>query len=138
EELDILKSQNVTPSWGGARTLPYAAIYLTFLDGGEQQRAMQRKAFYDVARSWADWWQANWNGFGVDESLADARLPEPKEQPSFKRFLAGPNIKASGGKSGMILHALTNQSGPRGARPSEGFIKRIWGKPSVARHFRPV
>jgi peroxiredoxin len=79
------------------------AIYLTFLDGGEQQRAMQRKAFYSVAGSWANWWQANWNRFGVDESLADARLPEPKEQPTFKRFLAGPNIKASGGESGMTI-----------------------------------
>ena len=86
------------------------AIYLTFLDGGEQQRAMQRKAFYEVARGWADWWQANWNRFGVDQSLADPRLPQPKEQPLFKRFLTGPNIKVSGGESGMIVTPAETRS----------------------------
>jgi hypothetical protein len=83
-----------------------SAIFSTFLDGGELQRAMERKAFYEVARRWADWWKANWERFGNDPALADLRLPAPKEEPSFKRFLPGPNVKESGGESGVIVSPI--------------------------------
>jgi hypothetical protein len=80
-----------------------SAIFSTFLEGGNQQRAMERKAFYDVAQRWADWWKANWNRFVDDEALADVRLPAPKTEPSFNRFVTGSNIKESSGESGMIV-----------------------------------
>jgi len=83
-----------------------SAIFSTFLDGGELQRSMERKAFYEVTRRWADWWKANWERFGNDSALADVRLPALKEEPSFKRFLTGPNVKESGGESGVILSPI--------------------------------
>src|SRR5438876_10313456 len=86
------------------------AIYSTFLDGGEQQRAMERRAFDEVARRWAHWWKENSSRFVEDPALADARLPAPKEEPAFKRFLTGPNMKVSGGESGMIVTALEKGS----------------------------
>jgi peroxiredoxin len=89
-----------------------SAIFSTFLEVGDQQRAMERKAFYDVAQRWADWWKANWNRFLSDEALADVRLPAPKAEPSFKRFVTGANIKESGGESGMIVSAVET-GGPR-------------------------
>ena len=83
-----------------------SAIFSTFLEGGEQQRAMERKAYYEVALRWVDWWKTNWNRFVDDPTLADARLTAPKEELSFKRFLTGPNVKESGGQSGMILSPI--------------------------------
>jgi thiol-disulfide isomerase/thioredoxin len=82
------------------------AIFSTFLEGGEQQRAMERKAYYADALCWADWWKTNWNRFVDDPALADVRLPAPKEEPSFKRFLTGPNMKESSGESGMIVSPI--------------------------------
>ncbi len=87
-----------------------SAIFSTFLDGGEQQRALQQRAFDEVARRWADWWKANWNQFIDDPALADVGLPAPKEEPSFKRFLTGPNLKVSGGESGMIVSPVEKRS----------------------------
>ena len=87
-----------------------SAIFFTFLEGGEQQRAMERKAFYEVARRWADWWQANRERFGGDPTLADLRLPAPKEEPSFKRFLTGLSMKESGGQSGFIVSPIERGS----------------------------
>jgi thiol-disulfide isomerase/thioredoxin len=81
-------------------------IFHTFLDGGEQQRAMERKAFYEVAQRWAEWWKANWNRFVDDPALAEVRLPAPKEEPFLKRFLTGPDIKVSGGESGVIVSPI--------------------------------
>ena len=86
------------------------AIFSTFLDGGEQQRALERKAFYEVARRWADWWKNNGNQFVEDPALADVRLPAFQEEGSFKRFLTGPNMKVSGGESGVILTAVEKRS----------------------------
>jgi peroxiredoxin len=82
------------------------AIFSAFLDGGEQQRAMERKAFDEVARHWANWWNDNWSRFINEPTFADARLPAPKEEPSLKRFLTGPNMKVSEGEGGMIVSAL--------------------------------
>ena len=49
------------------------SIFSTFLDGGDQQRAMERKAFDEVARRWANWWKDNWSRFVDDPALADVR-----------------------------------------------------------------
>jgi peroxiredoxin len=83
-----------------------SVIFGTFLDGGEQQRAMERRAYDEVARRWADWWKDNSSRFVDDAALADVHLPAPKEDASLKRFLTGPNIKVSGGEGGMILSAI--------------------------------
>jgi peroxiredoxin len=82
------------------------AIFMTFLDGGEQQRALERKAFYEVASRWANWWKDNWSRFVDDPTLEDARLPALKDELSLKRFLTGPNMKVSDGVSGIIVTAL--------------------------------
>ena len=87
-----------------------SAIFSTFLDGGEQQRAMERKAFDEVARRWANWWKDNWSRFVEDPALVDVRLSAPKEEPSLKRFLTGPNMKVSGGESGMIVTPIEKGS----------------------------
>jgi beta-lactamase regulating signal transducer with metallopeptidase domain/thiol-disulfide isomerase/thioredoxin len=81
-------------------------IYQLFLDGGEPQRAAERKAFHDVASRWADWWKANHQRFVSDPALADAGLPpleasEPAAAPS--RILTGPNVKTSEGAEDMML-----------------------------------
>ena len=86
------------------------SIFSTFLDGADQQRAMERKAFDEVARRWANWWKDNWSRFVEDPALADVRLPAPKEEPSLKRFLTGPRMKVSGGESGMIVTAIEKGS----------------------------
>jgi len=86
------------------------AIFGTFLDGGEKQRALQRKAFDEVARRWADWWRGNWDRFVEDSTLADVQLPPVKEEPSFQRLLTGPNIKVSSGKSGIIVTPVEKRS----------------------------
>jgi peroxiredoxin len=86
------------------------AIFSTFLEGGDQQRAMERKAFYEVAKRWADWWKLNWNRFVDDGALADARLSPPNAALSFQRFLKGANIKESSGESGMIVSAVETRS----------------------------
>ena len=89
-----------------------SAILSTFLDGGEQQRALERRAFDDVARRWADWWHNNWKLLVNDPALADVRLPSPKDELSFKRFQAGANLKVSGGESGVIV-TPAEKRGPR-------------------------
>src|SRR6266516_2604114 len=86
------------------------SIFSTFLDGGDQQRAMERKAFDEVASRWANWWKDNWSRFVEDPALADVRLPALKEEPSLKRFLTGPSMKVSGGESGMIVTAIEKGS----------------------------
>ncbi len=78
-------------------------VFMTFLEGGEQQRAIEREAYYKVALAWADWWKTNWNRFVDEPSLADIHLPALKQEPSSKRFLTGPDIKASEGVQGAIL-----------------------------------
>jgi len=88
------------------------AIFSTFLDGGEQQRAMERRAFDEVARRWANWWKDNWRRLVEDPALADVWLPALKEDPSLKRFLTGPSMKVSGGESGMIVTAI-EKGGPK-------------------------
>src|SRR5204863_2344576 len=77
-------------------------VFMTFLDGGEPQRAMERKRFYEVASRWADWWKTNWNKFVDDSAFADARLPAPPEAPPLSRFLTGANVQTSQGEEGMI------------------------------------
>jgi thiol-disulfide isomerase/thioredoxin len=86
------------------------AIFSTFLDGGEQQRAMERKAFDEVARRWANWWKDNYIQFVDDPTVADVGLPALKEESSLKRFLTGPNMKVSGGESGVIVTTVEKGS----------------------------
>jgi len=78
-------------------------IFVTFLEGGEQERLLARKAFYEVTRNWADWWKNNWNQFVDEPSLAEVKLPVPKEMPRPKRFFTGPNVKTTGGREGVIV-----------------------------------
>lgn len=78
-------------------------IFMTFLDGGEQQRALERKAYYEVASQWAEWWKANLNRFVDEPALADVRLPPLLEGRSSKRFATGPNVQTSEGIDGEIL-----------------------------------
>ena len=81
-------------------------IFMMFLDGGQQQRAMERQRFYEVASDWAEWWKTNWNRFVDDPALADARLPAFNQEATSKRFLAGANINTSEGIDGMIVSAI--------------------------------
>ncbi|HEY6226053.1 MAG TPA: carboxypeptidase-like regulatory domain-containing protein, partial [Verrucomicrobiae bacterium] len=87
-------------------------VMFTFLDGGELQRALQKKAFHDVAQNWARWWEKNWNRFGQDRAFADVRLPAFKDEIAAKRddsqkgILTGPNIRVTGGSSGATLSPI--------------------------------
>jgi peroxiredoxin len=85
-------------------------VFMTFLSGGEQQRATQRKAYYEVARRWADWWATNWSRFVQDPELAEVGLPSLKEEAPARRFLAGANVKADGGESGVIVTAAEQRT----------------------------
>jgi len=87
-----------------------SGVFSTFLQGGEQQRAMERKAYYEVARRWADWWTTNWNRFVEEPALADVRLPALAEEAAIKRFLTGANVKASEGADGVIVSAVERRA----------------------------
>src|SRR5687767_8183769 len=72
-------------------------VFGTFLSGGDQQRAIQRRAFNEVAQNWVAWWKENWKQFVDDPAYAEVGLAAAGEDPSLKRFVTGPNIKASSG-----------------------------------------
>jgi beta-lactamase regulating signal transducer with metallopeptidase domain/peroxiredoxin len=84
-------------------------IYSVSLEGGEQQRAVERQAYHKVAGHWADWWRTNYQRFGTDPAMGEISLPT---LPALDRvatpahFLTGANVKASGGLSCMILAPL--------------------------------
>ncbi len=81
-------------------------IYSLFLDGGETQRAAERKAFHDVDARWADWWQANHGRFVSDPALVAVHLPElevGKPVTSSSHFLTGPNIRLSDCTKGEMV-----------------------------------
>jgi beta-lactamase regulating signal transducer with metallopeptidase domain/peroxiredoxin len=88
-----------------------SGLYFTFLDGGEQQRAMERKIFHDSAQRWADWWKTNWNQFVDDPTLADVHLPALPEKPEPGRFLTGANMKVSEGTDGWVVGAFEEKAG---------------------------
>jgi peroxiredoxin len=77
-------------------------VSMTFLDGGEQQRALQRKAFDDVAETWANWWKQNWQQFVKDPGYAEVPLPPRKTAVALNRFQTGPNMKVSGGNGNTL------------------------------------
>ncbi|HSY44046.1 MAG TPA: M56 family metallopeptidase, partial [Candidatus Acidoferrum sp.] len=81
-------------------------IYFLFLEGGEQQRATERKAFYAVASRWADWWSENYQRFGVDPAMAKVELHAPETPITPGRFLTGANIKATEGEGCMYVAPL--------------------------------
>src|SRR5688500_14182423 len=82
-------------------------VFSTFLAGGDQQRALQRKAFDEVARNWANWWKENWKQFLDGPAYAEVGLPAAREEISVARFLTGANIKATG-RGEMILSPTAN------------------------------
>jgi peroxiredoxin len=78
-------------------------LFQTFLEGGEQQRALERQEFYKVARRWTEWWEAHWKEFTDDIRFAEVRLPVLRVEAAPRRFANGRNVKASGGMEGMVL-----------------------------------
>ena len=83
-------------------------VFGTFLSGGDQQRAIQRRAFNEVAQNWAAWWKENWKQFVDDPAYAEVGLAAAGEDPSLKRFVTGSNIKASSGNGEMVLGPVEN------------------------------
>lgn len=80
-----------------------AEVFSTFLNGGEPQRALQRKAFWKVARNWADWWKIHSSRFVDEPAFAEVNLPIPQRLPA--RAAGGP-IKVTEGMSGHVLSPL--------------------------------
>jgi peroxiredoxin len=78
-------------------------LFHTFLEGGEQQRALERQEFYKVAQCWTEWWAAHWKEFTDNTNFAEVRLPVLTAEVAPRRFANGTNVKASGGMEGMIL-----------------------------------
>jgi hypothetical protein len=85
-------------------------LFQTFLEGGRTQRATERKAYYDVARHWADWWEGRANAFVDDPSLAAVNLPPLKQESPQQRFLAGPGVKVSAGMAGMLVSPVEGRT----------------------------
>lgn len=90
----------------GAR-LNEEEIFMTFLQGGEAQRTVQRRAFYDVAVNWANWWKSNAERFAKDFAPTDLELaiarPAVFEAARSDQFLTGPNVKVTDGSGGNVL-----------------------------------
>ena len=80
-----------------------AEVFSTFLSGGEPQRALQRKAFWQVARNWADWWNSNSSRLVQDAAFAEVNLRALPRSPD--RLSTGP-IKVADGMSLSILSPL--------------------------------
>jgi hypothetical protein len=79
----------------------------TFLEGNDLHRAIQARAYYEVAAKWANWWAQNWKQFVDDPALAEvhlAEIPIPATgDESASRFPTGPNVKTTGGMTGSVL-----------------------------------
>jgi peroxiredoxin len=82
-------------------------IFLTFLNGGERQRAMQRRQYDKVARRWVDWWHDNWQRYVQDPALAEIRLPAFLEKVDAGLFLTGSNVKWTYGTGSDTVGAVT-------------------------------
>lgn len=98
-------------------------VFLTFFEGGLQQRASQRKAYDAVARRWADWWQTHARERVNDPAFAEVNLPAPMEEPVWTRFTTGPKIKVTGGMSGVVVHPL--QDGGHGCALALSLNRKI-------------
>ena len=68
--------------------------------------AKQEKLYYNTARDWADWWEANWKSTGVDEQYSKVNLPPlvPRELGDYPKGLEiTENAELEGGVAGQIL-----------------------------------
>ena len=68
--------------------------------------AKQEKLYYDTARGWADWWEANWKSSGVDKEYSKVNLPllVPRELGDYPKGLEiTENAQLDYGASGRIL-----------------------------------
>lgn len=68
--------------------------------------AKQEKLYYDTARGWADWWEANWKSSGVDKEYSKVNLPPlvPRELGDYPKGLEiTENAQLDNGISGHIL-----------------------------------
>ena len=68
--------------------------------------AKQEKLYYDTARGWADWWEANWKSSGVDKEYSKVNLPPlvPRELGDYPKGLEiTENAQLDNGISGQIL-----------------------------------
>ena len=68
--------------------------------------AKQEKLYYDTARGWADWWEANWKSSGVDKEYSKVNLPPlvPRELGDYPKGLEiTENAQLAHGGNGLIL-----------------------------------
>jgi hypothetical protein len=85
-------------------------LFQAFLQGGRVQRATERKAYYDVAQRWADWWASHAKEFVDDPALAAVNLPPLKQESPQQRFLAGSGVEVTSGMSGIIVSPVQGRT----------------------------
>ncbi len=80
-------------------------IFSTFLSGLPSQRRMRQRMYYQTAKRWADWWDANAGLFTNDLAYARANLLPLALEPE-QPLAADAHYQIDGGGSNWILQSV--------------------------------
>lgn len=84
------------------------------LKGTEPQRRLARQQFERVAKTWADWWEANWRDHVEDAAYSEvgrSKAFQPEQRPVIaSRPPSGPHVELIGVSSGTF-QSVHNGSG---------------------------
>ena len=85
------------------RQMDEQQIFGQFLAGMPPERRRARSRYFQVAKSWADWWEQNWDEFVQDRAYSRVNLSQPV---SYSLPRQGETIGTLGTRSELVLQSV--------------------------------